>query len=597
MHCFPVKISTASARRAPSAIERIIRLWAIVTILGAGFSFIFQPGPLAAQDAWDDKVLKVGVLEEPRTLNLWLASDSWSSKVLELIYDRLYEREPQGLKLIPWLAKTMPVCDKTQCVYTLTLREAQWSDGTPFTAHDVVFTGNFIKKFKVPRYYSRWNFVKSIKAVDDHTVKFVLSRPKATFLTRTLTTPIAQKKQWEPIMAEAQKTKKPLQSLLRYKMENPVGTGPFALKTWHRGTFVYMTRNEHFFGRGVEIAGRKLGPYIHGIIFKTYGTSDAAILALRKGTIDFFWYGIQPGYLDSVKRDKGIKLFYNQKSALYFMGFNLRRTPFNDLNFRRAVATLIDDNFIIRRILQDSGSRMKSVVPPGNTIYHCADVTQYGEGLSRNNRIKAAYRILKDAGYNWAVPPVNAQGEVVPGKGMILPNGKPLKPFTILTPPADYDPHRAMSGMMIQEWLRIVGIPAVSRPMSFGAMIQKIKARHDFDCFVLGYARLSLDPGWLRSFFHSSQDRPRGWNMTGYKNPAYDALADTAENTLDQGKRQAVVFELQRIIARDLPFIPLYNPLLVEGARIDRFKDWVPMLEGVGNVWSFCEIKPATPAD
>ena len=597
MRWFPGKTSRTQTRRASSAGERLLRLLVFLAILGGAFSFIFQPAPLAAQDAWDEKVLKVGVLEEPRTLNLWLASDSWSSKVLELIYDRLYEREPQGLKLIPWLAESAPVCDKTQCVYTVRLRQAKWSDGTPFTAHDVVFTGNFIKKFKIPRYYSRWNFVKSIKAVDDRTVKFVLSRPKATFLTRTLTTPIAQKKQWEPIVETAQKTKRPLQSLLRHKMEHPVGTGPFALKTWHRGTFVYMVRNEHFFGRGRQVAGRKLGPYVHGIIFKTYGTSDAAILALRKGTIDFFWYGIQPGYLDSVRQDKDIKLFYNQKSALYFLGFNLRRVPFNDLNFRRAVASLIDDNFIIRRILQDSGTAMKSVVPPGNTIFHCADVAQYGAGLSRNNRIKAAYRILHDAGYRWTVPPVTAQGEVVQGKGLILPDGKPVKPFTILTPPADYDPHRAMSGMMIQEWLRMMGIPAVSRPMSFGAMIQKIKARHDFDCFVLGYARLSLDPGWLRSFFHSSQDRPRGWNMTGYKNPAYDALSDTAEDTLDQGKRRELVFDLQRMIAHDLPFVPLYNPLLVEGVRIDRFKGWVSMLEGVGNVWSFCEIKPANHAD
>lgn len=585
----------AATPKGPASFKARIpcNFLAFLIAIFCGLSTLFATSNLQAKEPWDANILKVGVLEEPRTLNVWLASDAWSRRVLGLIYDRLYDREPQGLKLIPWLAKTHPTCDKTQCVYTLTLRKAKWSDGTPFTAHDVVFTGNVIKEFKVPRYYSRWKFVKSITAVDDHTVKFVLKQPKAVFLTRTLTAPIVQKKQWAPIVEAAKKLAKPLKSLIRHQIVNPVGTGPFVLKEWRRGTYVYLTRNKHFFGSGQKIGGRVLGPHIRGIIFKVYGTSDAAILALRKGTIDMYWYGIQPGYLDEVTDEKNIKLFYNPRSALYFMGFNLRRPPFNDLNLRRAVAVLTCKDFIVRRILQDSGTPMKSIVPQGNKIYYCDNVPVYGEGLSRNNKTKAAFRILKKAGYTWEVPPVTAEGEVVQGEGIRLPSGKAMKPFTILTPPADYDLHRAMSGVMIQEWLRMAGIPATSKPMSFGALIQKVKYRHDFDCFILGYGRLSLDPGYLSSFFHSRQDRRRGWNMSGYKNPEFDRLADEAENTLDMDKRRNLVFAMQKMIMRDIPYFPLYNPLLVEGVRTDRFIGWVPMVEGIGNIWSFCEIKPA----
>ena len=270
----------------------------LVFVLGGALCSLLAASHLQAKEPWDENILKVGVLEEPRTLNIWLASDAWSTRVLGLIYDRLYDREPKGLKLIPWLAKTLPACDDTKCTYTLTLRDAKWSDGTPFTAHDVVFTGNVIKEFKVPRFYSRWNFIKSIKALDDHTVQFVLKRPKAVFLTRTLTAPIVQKKQWAPIVKEAKKSAKPLQSLIRHQMENPVGTGPFILKQWRRGTYVYLTRNEHFFGSPAKKSAANFWALIsRGIIFKVYGTSDAAILALRKGTIDMYWYGIQPGYL------------------------------------------------------------------------------------------------------------------------------------------------------------------------------------------------------------------------------------------------------------------------------------------------------------
>ncbi len=537
-------------------------------------------------------LIKIGVLEEPKSLNLWLAGDAWSRRVLNLIYQPLYLREPKQQRLVPWLAAAPPSYDPAAISYTVKLRPAKWSDGSDFTAADVVFTARMIQRFRIPRHISRWKFIKKVEALDAHTVRFVLKRPKAGFLTRTLTTPIVQKKQWQAIVESTKGEQKPLRRLLRYEIDKPVGTGPFMLSRWKKGVYVFMLRNPHFFGRGQRIAGFTLGPYIKGIIFKVFGTADAAVLALRKGTIDMYWNGIQPGYLEDLRADPHIKLYVNKKNALYFMGFNLRKPPFNDVNFRRAVATLISKPFIVKRILQGYGSALDSIVPPGNKRYYNPKVPVYGRGLDRTQRIKRAYQILKQAGYSWEVPPVDASGRVCPGKGIKDPSGRPLPEFTILTPPADYDPHRAMSGQMIQEWLRALGIPAYSRPMAFGALIQKIKGQRDFDCFILGYGKLSLDPGYLRAFFHSRGDKPQGWNMSGYHNPVFDKLAQASDNELDPEKRRRIIFELQDILMRDLPYIPLYNPLLVEGVRTDRFTGWVPEVGGIGNIWSFCTLKP-----
>ena len=274
----------------------------------------------------------------------------------------------------------------------------------------------------------------------------------------------------------------------------PVGTGPFMLEQWKKGVFVYMKANPYFFGKGQTIEGYKMGPYIKGIIFKVFGTADAAVLALRKGSIDFYWNSIQPGYLKQLQDDPEVKLFVSKKSGLYYLGFNLRKAPFDDMALRQAVATIIDKDFIVKRILGGYGEVLYSVIPPGNTFYYNPDVPKYGHGMSNDQRVKKAYEILKAAGYTWEVPPVNAQGQVQKAKGIRLPDGEPMKEFTILTPPADYDPHRAMSGQLIQEWLRAVGMPAVSRPMAFGALIQKVKGQHDFDCFILGYGKLSWTP-------------------------------------------------------------------------------------------------------
>ena len=557
----------------------------ILGIQSLALLFLFQ------SDAWPENRIKIGLLEEPKTMNIWLATDVWSNKVLHLIYSPLYIREPETLKLIPWLAEEEPQYDATSLSYTIKLRPAKWSDGSELTSEDVAFTGNLIREFKVPRFYANWKFIKKIEIVDKYRVRFTLIEPKAIFLTRTLTTPIVRKKEWETIAEEARRSERPLNRLFNSKIESPCGTGPFALKEWRHGVYLFLTKNEHFFAQGKEIQGRLLGPYLDGIVFKIYGTADAAILSLKKGSIDMFWWGIQPGYLSDLQAEKNIQIFSSEKSALYYFGFNLRKSPFNDINFRHAVATLVDKDFIVKRILQGYADKMNSIVPPGNAFWHAQDLPEYGKGLAREARVRQAHKILSEAGYTWKVPPITRKGAMVKGEEIILPDGHPMEKFTILTPPSDYDPNRAMTGIMIQEWLRMAGIPARSKPMPFSALTQQVNAHHRFDMFVLGYGNLSLDPDYLRNFFHSSNDRKRGWNASGYHNLDFDRIADESSRTMDIDKRKDLIWEMQRIIVRDTPYLPLYSPKLVEAVRKDKFTGWVKTLGGIGNTWSFCQIK------
>jgi len=540
----------------------------------------------------DRAILKVGLSEEPRTLNVWLAGDANSRKVLSQIYQPLYEREPQNLNFVPWLAAELPRYDAQQHTYTVTLRKAQWSDGTPLTSADVAFTGNLIKEFQIPRYASKWKFIEKIEAPDDATVVFHLQQPFATFLSGTLTAPIVPAHQWRPIADAARKTGKPLAALLNHAIERPIGCGPYVFKKWQRGNFLYLEKNLRFFGTDQRIDGRRLGPFIDGLLFKVYGTSDVAVLALRKGDIDFFWMGIQPGYLDILAQTPHLKIFTNEKSALYFLGFNTRRPPFDDATLRRAVAILVDKHFIVNRILQGQGRQMNTIIPPGNTTWHNPMVKSYGNGLARPERIRTAFSLLAKAGYSWETPPIDDKGDIQSASIIKTPDGHPMAPFTILTPPADYDPHRAMSGMMIQEWLRDLGLPASARPMHFGSLLKKVKADHNFDAFVLGYGRLSLDPDYLQFFFYSGNDKKNGWNMSGYRNETFDRMALQSENEMDATIRRQLIDQMQSIIGRDLPYLPLYDPNLIEAVRTDRFVGWVSMIDGIGNPWSFCEVKP-----
>ena len=546
----------------------------------------------SCQKAETPRFLKIGLPEEPQSLNLWLGTDANSKRILSQIYQPLFRRHPETLKIIPWLAAADPVFDPEKLTYTVTLRDAKWSDGSDFTSEDVLFTRQLFFDFKIPGHYSKWKLITEIQAPDAHTVVFHLKEPSAIFMSRIMTVPIVSKVEWQDVVKQALTTQKPLRTLQDHVITKPIGTGPFVLTEVKKGAYIHMKKNPYFFGTGLTLGGHLLGPYVEDILFRVYGTSDVAILALKKGDIDYYWWDIQAGHLEDLKGQDDIDLYFNKKSALYYMGFNLRQPPFNDRALRRAVATVVDKQFILTRVLQGYGTPMQSVVPSGNHFWYNPDVRTYGDGLPGEERIKAAVKILTDAGYTWQTPPVAIDGSIVEPSTILMPLGEEMDKFVILTPPADYDPRRAFVGTMVQEWLRKLGMPAFSRPMAFNALLDTVKGKHEFDAFVLGYGKLNLDPDYLRAFFYSKNDRPRGWNMSGYTNVEFDKLADAQRRVIDPEQRRQLIYRMQEMILDDVPYLPLYNPNIIEATLNQRFKGWVAKVDGIGNIWSMCVVKP-----
>jgi ABC-type transport system substrate-binding protein len=531
------------------------------------------------------------------------------------IYQHLYIRDPDTLKLIPWIAEDQPIYDPQKKTVTFHVRSMQWDDGTEFGAEDVVFTAKVFKTFRVPRYYPYWSFVTKIEALDKRTVQLTLKKPMAVLYNRTLTSWVVQKKKWEPLIKKAESAlkealeeekakgkvgkkqmravlRKPLKMIQTYQVKNPVGLGPYKFSQWKKGAFIHMVRNDRFFGNGKTVEGRKLGPFIDGLIFKIYGTTDAAILALKKGDIDFFWWGTAAGYVKDLQQDPNITLLSTLKNGYRYLGFNFRKAPMSDPAFRLAVAYLVDKDFIVKRIVHDYGIRLDSVIPPGDSFYFNPDTPTYGKGMDRDARVRKAYQIMTQAGYRWKKPPVDKNGNIQNGEGLIMPNGEAAPSVTITTPPADYDPERAFAGQFIQEWMRNFGIPVFWKPIAFGALVQKIRKERDFDIFVMGWGSLSLDPDYLRRFFHSRYDRPNGRNYMGYRDAEYDRLSDLQAAAMDPQERRRIVLALQSKLMKDLPYIPLFVPMNLEGIRTDRFTGWLKTLGGVGNSWTLSMLRP-----
>lgn len=80
--------------------------------------------------------------------------------------------------------------------------------------------------------------------------------------------------------------------------------------------------------------------------------------------------------------------------------------------------------------------------------------------------------------------------------------------------------------------------------------------------------------------------------MSGYKNPEFDRIAVESSSAMNRVHRRQLIWKMQKIIMEDLPYIPIYNPALIEAVRTDKFSGWVKTLGGIGNIWSFCQVRP-----
>ncbi len=80
--------------------------------------------------------------------------------------------------------------------------------------------------------------------------------------------------------------------------------------------------------------------------------------------------------------------------------------------------------------------------------------------------------------------------------------------------------------------------------------------------------------------------------MSGYVNPEFDRLAEAQRVEMDLEKRRTMIWQMQEMLLDDLPYLPLYNPHIIEAVLNERFTGWVQRVDGIGNIWSLCLVHP-----
>jgi|GEM_PF-133314 len=538
--------------------------------------------PMHAQD---EVLLKIGCQDEPKTLNIWKATDVWSMHVDAWFYPAFYYRNPVSLEPLPDIC-TISLADLLAnspdgLTYTFPLRDdVKWDDGTQVTAYDFEFGYNVIMELEIPDYLPAYEDVEYFRATGDYEIEIKLAKCTPQFEESIIFSFACPIHQFEPMMEEARGTDVPLQTFLDLPVDNPISCGPFSFGQWEKGAFVKLVTNDTYYGKGrtVVVNGETLteGPYYDGLLLKLYGTTDAALLGIQKGEVDFIWWNLDPGYIAQLLGNPNITIEKADELGFYYLAPNIAKEPFDDLTLRQAMVYLVQKDFIVSRVLQGYGGEAHSVVMPAAGDWYNPNINMYGHGMSKEERVAAATEMLTAAGYT--VPDVGyAEGGVVK-----LPDGTDMQPFEILTPPADYDPMRAMSGVLIQEWWREIGIPVTAKPTSFGEIVHKTFEAMTFDWYILGWRIGGTGyPDHMRYFFHSDQAVPDGNNPMSFKNPECDAYLETIMTACDRDDIIEASWRAQEIIVEQVGYCALYYRTMNEAHRSDTFDGWFTQLGGI----------------
>ena len=568
------------------------------------------------------KIYKLGIFEDLTTTNYWayLGPDTtiWNSYVLSGGKPALYSLSDQRFDWIPSAATDFPtpVVEETAGGTTLWTTEVvlkkgmKWSDGNDVTAEDFIFTAHTVRDLELSGNWSSsvdTEFFDHAEALDPYKLKIYFKQKPglARWQFGLAFMPILSKAFWEPVVEEAKKqgtTVEQQRALYAHVPENEPSAGGYIFEKWENGAFAEKVKNpDHYFEgssiiqysngayseskpgvydfgaygdpEGDKVLDYTVGPFAESSIYSIFGNQETAVLALKKGDIDFMLnpLGLQRGLQEQLKGQAGLETLENANNGFRYLGFNMRHPPMNIKAFRQAVAILIDKEFLTSTVLQGVAIPMYTTVPEGNGFWYNPNVSLIGKGLSRTERTEEAVKLLKDAGFTWEKEPkVSENGTVeVEGKGLKLPNGDPMPDLEILSPSPGYDPLRSTFAIWIERWLNDMGIPAKAKLTDFNVIVEKIADPDGFDIWILGWG-LSNFPDYLEAFFHSRHAEGDGLNRGGYSNPEFDALAEQLliETDLDAARDQ--VFKMQEFLADDLPYVVLFTTPLLESYRSDR---------------------------
>ncbi len=560
----------------------------------------------------------LGIFEDVTTDNQWAFNEAtegtvWNSYFLSPTTAGMYTVSYPGIEFVPDLAdgELQPATqDGDNWVGEITLREGlTWSDGEPMTAEDVAFTWQTVVDTGLQAGWLDYTDyaasalpdpgdapdngpITAVEAVDDLTVRVTFNAQPGLAIwgpgTGITTMPIQPAHFWQPAVDAALETDDPATTLMAESGAEAPAIGATVVGEIQEGSFASSTANPEYYDAGAEKTSGGVtwteGPFAENFQFPLYGGQEPAVLALADGEVDYLLnpLGMQRGFQDQVAENPDLTAIVNPTNGYRFLAFNHARAPMSDPAFRNALTALINKEFVTEQLLQGVAFPLYVILPEGNVAWYNAEeadrlADEFGyrgldpDGIG-NERKRIAIDLLTEAGYTWeTAPTVEGEGEesvFTAGSGLIGPDGEPVGQLELITPTASYDPLRAQFASYISGVAQEMGIDIVAIPTDFTKIVADVFTLNDeneytspFDMFILGYSLGNAAfPTFHCSFFCTGGDS----NNTQYSNPEYDEFADTFDAAQTQEEAFDAMWEMERLIARDKPHVPLFDTGILE---------------------------------
>lgn len=454
-----------------------------------------------------DEVKKGGILTVVRLSDATKLDPQFITDIpsANVVYQKVYQGlvvPDKDFKIQPLLAKEWKVVN--DITWEFKLREGvKFHDGATFNAEAVKATFDRLLDPKTgsPQ-RTKFAMIKEVKIVDDYTVQFLLDYPYAPLLS------ILASQEGSIISPKA------LAENPEKLAEHPVGTGPFVFKEWKSGQEISLAKNENYWGKK---------PNIDGVVFKVV-PEDATRLAMIETGEAHINDQVPVTEIERIEASDTMELYRTEGLAVEFLGFNVKKKPFDDVRVRKAISHAIEREAIIKGVYNNVGTLANVAMSP--KVFGYSDkVKPYDYDLNE------AKKLLKEAGYE---------------KGLEI---------TLVTSDRK---ERINMAEVIQSQLKGIGVNVKIQVMEYGAFIETLnKGQHEM--VINGWGNATGDGDYNQyNLFHSSSQGPAG-NHFYYSNPEVDKLIEDARRETDEKTRLKLYEEVMQKEIDDAVYIPIRN--------------------------------------
>ena len=509
---------------------------------GAGGSSVKQGG-----------LFRLGSASSIDSLNPFVAFQQDAYSTFEQIYPMLVQYNPK-LQFVPDFARSWQESPDGRTWTFHTQPNAKWSDGKPLTAADAAWTFSTILKFQngpTANSAGTTAHMASATAPNATTLVVTYKQPVANVLSQLQQVPILPEHIWAKYATGNGK------ALTTFANPAPiVSGGPFMLVKYTPKQIVLFKRNPNYYGPK---------PHIDELGLQFFGTYDAEITALKSGQLD----GIETVPPTSVGTVKSAGFDVHQAPGNYFDDFIINSNPQQEASHRELLNPLLREAFdyaidrqaIVKTSLLGYGQPGSSIITPATGHWHNPAVTPTPFNLSK------AAQLLDQAGFKMGP------------NGVRIADGHPMS-YTIIMPSDTTGGYGDRSFQIIQTDFRKIGVQLNPKNLDNSAAFSAITANHyrNFEMSMWDWVPL-IDPDFMLSVLTCGSFNV--WNDTGYCSKSYDQVYQEQGAAMSPGKRQQIVYQMQRTVATHPPNLVLDYADLIEAHS----KSWAGLVTVGGLSW------------